>query len=82
MDDLLSTATALQIGRGMFIKESVCNGQIIFKGYKRFFLDVGHLMRIILLCEATETNKRSRIDSHQLIGRYVHCIVMLYKTHR
>lgn len=55
--------------------------RLFFKGYKRFFLDVGHVMRIILLCEAAETSKRSRTDLHHLIDHYVHRI-MLHKTHR
>lgn len=42
--------------------------RFVFQGYKRFFLDAGHEMRIILLCEAIETRQRSRMESHHLMG--------------
>lgn len=45
-----------------------------FKAYEWFFLDIGHVMGVILLCEVTETSKRSRTESYHLMGCYAHYI--------
>lgn len=49
-----------------------------FKGHKRFLLDIVHKIVIILLCEATEISKRSRMESQCLIWYSMHYVKLCY----